>query len=102
MNDELALPQLKSQLKSDHCGIEILLYYSHVIHHLQLKSDHCGIEMTKLFFMLTMRLKLKSDHCGIEIYYSKEENIMTNYIKIRPLWDRNEIIPGETVFHETH
>ena len=34
-----------AQLKSDHCGIEILLVHLDIFSFKLLKSDHCGIEI---------------------------------------------------------
>ena len=57
-------------LKSDHCGIEIIIQKSGECGQGELKSDHCGIEICpESVKKIKDEILLKSDHCGIEIFF---------------------------------
>ena len=42
--------------------------------------------------MYLLQCMLKSDHCGMETNLLQIRNAMSKHVKIRPLWDGNNIL----------
>ena len=78
-----------SALKSDHCGMEILILGAGkgYLYRVKIRPLWDGNYSVANFWRSS--IKLKSDHCGMEIPWTIAPGALVGGVKIRPLWDGN-------------